>query len=274
MEHELATQTRTLKATLQKDTFSSKRAIPTPPHEVRRSPGQPLDASTRAFMEPRFGHDFSRVRVHPDSRAVDKPTPPPAPLPSMRHVKVWFNAFIPHKKIRPPIPFSPCFSGDKRSFSNDIRAPYRTHQEIEFDPLNLSKILDWKDTGTTHKVKCDNPGRILVTGKAPVSELTNGGVVRSGDKILVDFQESAKNPLFTLAPAAIDADVTFSIDPLARRCQLTGKHDGFPAYEGYVAADGGAGVEVYRYDPIAAGKTLLALFPPMDKTISGSAIRF
>lgn len=38
-------------------------------HEVLRSPGQPLDATTRAFMEPRFGHDFSRVRVHTDARA-------------------------------------------------------------------------------------------------------------------------------------------------------------------------------------------------------------
>ena len=33
------------------------------------SPGQPLDSATRGFMEPRFGHDFSKVRVHTDSRA-------------------------------------------------------------------------------------------------------------------------------------------------------------------------------------------------------------
>ena len=33
-------------------------------HEVLRSPGQPLDAATRDFMEPRFGQDFSTVRVH------------------------------------------------------------------------------------------------------------------------------------------------------------------------------------------------------------------
>jgi hypothetical protein len=39
-------------------------------HEVLRSPGQPLDPTTRAFMEPRFGHDFSRVRVHTDARAA------------------------------------------------------------------------------------------------------------------------------------------------------------------------------------------------------------
>ncbi|HET9282427.1 MAG TPA: DUF4157 domain-containing protein [Candidatus Angelobacter sp.] len=40
-------------------------------HEVLRSPGQPLDKQTRAFFEPRFGHDFSRVRVHTDSRAAE-----------------------------------------------------------------------------------------------------------------------------------------------------------------------------------------------------------
>jgi len=40
-------------------------------HEVLRSPGRPLDASARAFMEPRFGHDFSHVRVHTGARASD-----------------------------------------------------------------------------------------------------------------------------------------------------------------------------------------------------------
>jgi hypothetical protein len=34
-----------------------------------RSPARPLDASTRAFMEPRFGRDFSDVRVHSGSVA-------------------------------------------------------------------------------------------------------------------------------------------------------------------------------------------------------------
>jgi hypothetical protein len=34
-----------------------------------RSRGQPLDAGTRAYFEPRYGHDFSRVRVHADQQA-------------------------------------------------------------------------------------------------------------------------------------------------------------------------------------------------------------
>ncbi len=40
-------------------------------HDVLRSPSQPLDQATRAFFEPRFGHDFSDVRVHTGSRAAE-----------------------------------------------------------------------------------------------------------------------------------------------------------------------------------------------------------
>src|SRR5262249_25664060 len=47
------------------------QAAPPIVHEVLRAPGQPLDAPTRAFMEPRFGHDFSAVRVHADARAAE-----------------------------------------------------------------------------------------------------------------------------------------------------------------------------------------------------------
>ena len=37
--------------------------------DVLRSPGQPLDGSARAYFEPRFGQDFSGVRVHADANA-------------------------------------------------------------------------------------------------------------------------------------------------------------------------------------------------------------
>lgn len=46
-------------------------AAPPIVQEVLRSPGQPLDKATRDFFEPRFGHDFSRVRVHDDARAAE-----------------------------------------------------------------------------------------------------------------------------------------------------------------------------------------------------------
>jgi len=63
------------KKTLQKKSAgpaaASSSVAPPIVHEVLNSPGQPLDAASRQFFEPRFGHDFSRVRVHTDDRAGD-----------------------------------------------------------------------------------------------------------------------------------------------------------------------------------------------------------
>lgn len=48
----------------------SASVVPPIVNEVVRSSGQPLDIESRAFMEPRFGHDFGRVRIHTDARAA------------------------------------------------------------------------------------------------------------------------------------------------------------------------------------------------------------
>jgi hypothetical protein len=50
---------------------SGPTVVPPSVYEVLRSAGQPLNAATRAFMEPRFGHDFSAVRVHTDAKAAE-----------------------------------------------------------------------------------------------------------------------------------------------------------------------------------------------------------
>jgi hypothetical protein len=47
----------------------AQASLPAVVHAVLKSPGRPLDRETRAFFEPRFGHDFSRVRVHSDAQA-------------------------------------------------------------------------------------------------------------------------------------------------------------------------------------------------------------
>ena len=47
----------------------SLSSVPPIVHDVLSTPGRPLDSATRSFMEPRFGHDFSQVRVHDDARA-------------------------------------------------------------------------------------------------------------------------------------------------------------------------------------------------------------
>jgi Domain of unknown function (DUF4157) len=51
--------------------MAAPNAVPQVVHDVLGTSGRPLDAHTRAWMEPRFGHDFSGVRVHTDSRAAE-----------------------------------------------------------------------------------------------------------------------------------------------------------------------------------------------------------
>lgn len=59
--------------TLQRRASDNSAPTTVPPivYDVLRSPGQPLDVQTRAFFEPRFGHDFSKVRIHTDARAAE-----------------------------------------------------------------------------------------------------------------------------------------------------------------------------------------------------------
>ena len=60
------------RATARNDPLTrSPSTAPLAVHETLRSRGQLLDPDTRAYFEPRYGHDFSRVRVHADRQASE-----------------------------------------------------------------------------------------------------------------------------------------------------------------------------------------------------------
>jgi Protein of unknown function (DUF3238) len=77
---------------------------------------------------------------------------------------------------------------------------------------------------------------------------------------VLSLHADGSNPLVAIAPA-INADLNIFLkrENDVLRCLVCGDHDGFPAYELYVN-----GVLIYCYDPIAAGKSPNALFPPSD----------
>jgi Domain of unknown function (DUF4157) len=54
-------------AIVQQDTSEAPPIV----NEVVRSPGQSLNSDIRIWMESRFGHDFSQVRVHADANAAE-----------------------------------------------------------------------------------------------------------------------------------------------------------------------------------------------------------
>ncbi len=75
---------------------------------VLNSPGQPLDTETRAFMEPRFSHDFSHVRIHTDHSAVE----------SARAVNAVAYTVGPHIAFAKP--FSPAQQTDRGLLAHEL----------------------------------------------------------------------------------------------------------------------------------------------------------
>lgn len=197
-------------------------------------------------------------------------TPPSVSVPPtpVRTVKVWVHSFIPMASVKDP--FGYCYSGDNRSFSNSVHASYRTHQEIEFDVTAEASTINWSDTGTTHELDRATCTKVIASAKAPTTRLVNRIVSSTGSLFNLSFVGTATNPRASYA-CAIDLNLSILIDVSARKCTVSGQHDGFPAYEIYVTANGGAGVPVYMYDPVAAGEGATALCGGMDKTAAGTA---
>jgi hypothetical protein len=54
-----------------RDGRKNKDTVPDAVHHILDSSGQPLSAAARKTMEPRFGYDFSRVKVHSDQLAAE-----------------------------------------------------------------------------------------------------------------------------------------------------------------------------------------------------------
>jgi len=77
----------------------SDNDVPSIVHDVLRSSGRPLDTETRSFMESRFGHDFSQVRVHTDSRAANAASAVKASAFTMnRNIVFGDGQYAPHSE--------------------------------------------------------------------------------------------------------------------------------------------------------------------------------
>jgi|GEM_PF-3901888 len=101
-------------------TDAALEAVPPIVYDVLNSSGAPLDAETRAFMEPRFGHDFSRVPTH---------TFQPAPIPTRLTIGAPHDVFeqeaerIAQRVVgQPPAPRAPAFDLSRVRIHTDEKA--------------------------------------------------------------------------------------------------------------------------------------------------------
>ena len=154
---------------------------PVPPivHDVVCSPGQPLDPATRAFMEPRFGHDFSNVRVHADAKAAAS-----ARAVDALAYTVGQNLVFRDGQYRPRS------LGGWAMIAHEL-AHTMQQETASSKTANESPALEQEANRATFNILTGRPSRIAATAAVPgvqFLKVTNGGFGRA----LEDFTDSAK----------------------------------------------------------------------------------
>jgi hypothetical protein len=204
-------------------------------------------------------------------------------------VEVRFRIFIPAPVVDGP---TGAFGGDGRGFSAtggsaraDLHARIRLRQDGVPRVTIISRSWGESTTYESHDV-IDVPGkpgwwkdkrngavpseRETLTATNDNLNLTVGGTTRdnvevtASDATVVTFTADGGIPLMRLAPN-ISANLRLHLkrEGGQLKAKLLGDHDGFPAYEVYVE-----GRRLYGYDPVSAGNSPTALFPPSDVSVS------
>lgn len=207
-------------------------------------------------------------------------------------IDIRLRVFIPARAVSIPLgPLGPVgiagFDGDNRSFSFD-QGTSRAEIWLDVDNSPLSaapvaikrlafgqsarydaaKIEDvpgkpfwWKSVRRDPFLQTEASPDAVDTAVVNPDTLSASGAIELGPfglipNVHVHFHLNGVNPLEPLAPA-INADLDVLVSATgtpALSYSITGAHDGFPAYELYIAQR-----LVYSFDPVAAGTNPLNL---------------
>ena len=148
--------------------------VPPVVHDVLKSPGQPFDATTRDFFEPRFGHDFSRVRVHTDAKAAESAQAVNALAYTVGNEIVFgMDSFRPTSRTGQEIIAHELVhviqqSGSTPGSPGDLQVdPVHSSAEIEADSA-ASEILSAGVGQTVHKPLIQAGGKPLAVNRVPI----------------------------------------------------------------------------------------------------------
>ncbi len=164
--------------------------VPPMVHDVLRSPGEPLDREARAFMEPRFGHDFSRVRVHADSKAAE----------SARAVNAYAYT-VGQDVVFGAGQYAPGTSEGRRLLAHELAHVLQKSEGTRLEKYSVSSADDASEheaTAVEQKI-ANSSSSVSTTGKSPPSTLSRlpfGIKLPSGIRGLDAAEETILRPVF------------------------------------------------------------------------------
>jgi DNA gyrase/topoisomerase IV subunit A len=188
------------------------------------------------------------------------------------------RTFIPTKTVPNPMGAlgsnTKSFKGDDRQTYQANATSFRTEQKVKVDFEN--KTATTLSNVASPSVGYDSKGKVTETSKAEKAGPTptyDKASLENKNSTTVNMQVDASNQLVTGAPS-INYDVNVTISPQSNgsiNYNISGSSDGFPATEFFITNQAtGNSTLIYGSNPTKTGDTPTALFPPMEKTISGS----
>ncbi len=162
--------------------------VPPIVHDVLGSAGQPLDPATRNYFEPRFGHDFSRVRVHADHRATESATA----IGAQAYTAAG-NIVLPNKNYEPD-----SFQG-RHLLAHELA--HVVQQETAFPTLQSSRAPVVSSPDDPSEAAADRAADVVMTNGSAASLTAPSSLSRPAIQRTVDdpkrFQQTHE-PLFSV----------------------------------------------------------------------------
>jgi hypothetical protein len=170
---------------------------------------------------------------------------------------------------------SDCYLTDQRTFSNQIHAKSRMHSEFRLDLTGPQvRFTQWHHCDETTELDCED-GCVECSKKGATKrmrfEIPPGTIRSSMGPITVTMKCAASNPCSPSSRLFGDIDYSGSIvvNVNARRIEIDGLLDQFPAFEAYATINNGAGVALFQLPP-PAGNTVMNLPRNANRSIRAS----
>lgn len=216
---------------------SSQTEAPAVVHDVLNSSGQPLDRQTKAFFEPRFAREFSRVRVHADAQAAES-----AKAVSARAYTVGNHIVFSAGRYKP-----------ETAQGRALLAHELAHVVQQKYPSGGSGPIAIAEPGSAEEADADEKAR-RVTSDVPIGsafqQTPSGGLrlQRQADInraptdlpcILLEGagHDEGTNLLFAVASAVVTANHRLNIATMVRSWRENGSRDDF-IVEGFASVEG------------------------------------
>jgi hypothetical protein len=183
------------KGSLQRKASGHFDEIEIPPivYDVLRSPGQPLDSFARSFMEPRFGHDFSRVRVHTDAKAAESARAVNALAYTVgRNMVFGAGQFAPFTEAgRKLLSHELTHTIQQAAFTSAAISP---REPISIEPAEsaLERTAEKNASRPTNNLEALAPSPSIALQRAPDEETEIQSYVFAGDKKLATDKDFAR----------------------------------------------------------------------------------